>query len=163
MPRSRMGGEGPCCGRGAGHADGPGGPGGRGGGMRGLVEPAVLAALGAQPAHGYDLRAAIEALTDGVLVIDPGGLYRILRRMEDDGLVASAWEAGDHGPQRRTYRLTAEGTDVLRCWLDRLDARRRAIDGIVAAATAATADGPTPTNRPTGASGAGDDDTRSTR
>ena len=128
-------GGGRCCRRGG---DGGGDRPGHGGGLRGLLEPALLAVLAARPAHGYDLRLSLDELTGGVLSIDAGGLYRILRRMEDDGLVASVWETGEHGPQRRTYRLTGDGLDVLRCWVDRLDGRRRAIDGILAAAVAAT-------------------------
>lgn len=139
-------GSGRCCRRGGG--GGGGGGDGHGGGMRWLLEPAILSALGAHPAHGYDLRLSLDELTDGFLGVDPGGLYRQLRRMEDDGLVASAWESGEHGPQRRTYQLTEEGLDVLRCWIDRLGARRSAIDGILAAARSAThgAGGATPTS-----------------
>lgn len=107
----------------------------RGGAMRGLLEPAILAALGARPGHGYELRASLDASTAGLLEVDPGGLYRILRRMEGDGLVASAWETGDHGPQRRTYRLTEKGVGELRCWIERLGARRAVIDGITASAS----------------------------
>lgn len=130
-------GGGGCCGR-------RGGGDRHGGGMRGLLEPALLAAIAARPAHGYDLRVSLEDLTAGALSIDAGGLYRVLRRMEDDGLVASTWQDGEHGPQRRTYHLTADGLDVLRCWIDRLHARRHAIDGILAAARAATqSDDPT--------------------
>lgn len=126
-------------GTGGGPGDGPGGGPGTGPGLRGLLEPAVLAALGTHPAHGYDLRDSLEALTAGAVAIDPGGLYRLLRRLEEDGLVSSAWESGDHGPQRRTYRLTDDGREVLRCWVTRLEARRRAIDAIVAAAGATAA------------------------
>lgn len=133
--------EGRCC-------RSQGGDGGRHGeGMRGLLEPAILAALGERPAHGYDLRASLDELTEGLLTVDPGGLYRALRRMEDDGLVASTWQTGGHGPQRRTYELTEDGIDVLRCWIDRLGARRTAIDRILTA-TLAAINGATPSPAP---------------
>lgn len=113
------------CGRGH-------GGGGRGGGAS-LLEPAVLAALTAANSHGYDLRAALEELTSGFLVADPGGLYRALRRMEDDGLMVSTWTEGEHGPQRRTYRITDDGREALRLWAERLSAQRTALDGILSA------------------------------
>lgn len=44
---------------------------------------------------------------------DPAGLYRALRDMEDDGLVTSSWELGDHGPARRMYAVTDQGLAAL--------------------------------------------------
>lgn len=96
-----------------------------------MLEPAVLAALTTATSHGYDLRAAVEDLTCGFLVVDPGGLYRTLRRMEEDGLVVSTWTEGEHGPQRRTYRLTPDGLEALALWTDRLAAQRTALEGIL--------------------------------
>lgn len=129
MPYGRGRGGGGC-------GDGRGG-GGRGGGGRGgkggLLEPAVLAALTAATSHGYDLRAAVEELTCGFLVVDPGGLYRALRRMEDDALVVSTWTEGEHGPQRRTYRITNDGREALGLWSERLTSQRAALDGILRA------------------------------
>lgn len=122
--------------RGCGNGRGGGGcgrRGGRGGGGGSLLEPAILAALATQTAHGYDLRTSVEDLTRGFLAVDPGGLYRTLRRMEDDGLVASAWTDGEHGPQRRTYRITDDGHEVLGFWLGRLEGRKRALDGLIQA------------------------------
>jgi DNA-binding PadR family transcriptional regulator len=110
------------------------------GARRGLLEPAVLAALAGAPAHGYDLRSAVDDLTAGVVAVDPGGLYRALRRMEDDGLVASTWEEGTHGPQRRTYRITDDGREQLRHWLSHLTARREAIARVLLAACTANED-----------------------
>ena len=124
-------GRGGCC---QGHAHQLGLGGGRGG----LVEPAVLTVLTGGPVHGYDLRAALDEATCGFLVVDPGGLYRLLRRMEEDGLVTSAWVEGDHGPQRRTYQLTADGHEALAAWRPRLLARRHAIDNLLAVGSRST-------------------------
>ena len=44
---------------------------------------------------------------------DLGALYRVLRSMEDDGLVASSWEDSTLGPDRRVYRITARGRQAL--------------------------------------------------
>lgn len=95
---------------------------GRGRGRRGglgrgsLLEPALLASLAGGASHGYGLRGAIEELTSGFVVADPGGIYRVLQRLEEEGLVVSDWAEGDFGPQRRQYRLTSSGRDVLSEW-----------------------------------------------
>ena len=108
------------------------GPGARGRGA--LLEPAVLASLGEQRAHGYDLRKTVEAMTGGRVCVDPGGLYRLLRRLEEDGFVQSAWLEGEHGPQRREYGLTDDGRALLAHWKEYLvgeiEAHRSVVDAI---------------------------------
>lgn len=101
---------------------------GRGGG---LLEPALLAVLASQPSHGYDLRRAVEDLSGGLVCMDPGGTYRALRRLEEEGYVVSSWSAGGHGPQRREYELTGEGRSLLGEWTERLRRRERAFRSVI--------------------------------
>lgn len=109
----------PCCRR-------------AGGGGRGaLVEPAALAALLTRSGHGYDLRREIRGFTGGELEVDAGGLYRVLRRLEEDGFVTSEWAPGDSGPQRRDYELTAEGRELAEDWVAHLRERER-VSGVLA-------------------------------
>lgn len=76
-----------------------------------FLRPCLLLLLREQPAHGYDL---LERLTPfGFSREDPGRLYRALRALEADGLVHSAWETSDSGPDRRTYTLTRPGMEAL--------------------------------------------------
>ena len=81
---------------------------------RNFVRSCVLLLTAEAPAHGYDLLDRLE--TVGVVGADAGGLYRILRSMEQEGLLTSHWETSDAGPARRTYRLTDEGIDWLHAW-----------------------------------------------
>ena len=97
----------------------------RGVGRGALVEPAALVALLHAGAHGYDLKRAITDLLGGAVTIDAGGLYRVLRRLEDEGFVKSTWVEGESGPQRRQYELTAEGRDLAEDWLVHLRERER--------------------------------------
>ncbi len=113
------GGGRPCCRR----------AGGGGGGA--FVEPAALAALLGVSAHGYDLRREIREITGGELDVDAGGLYRTLRRLEDEGFVTSRWESGESGPQRRDYALTAEGRELAHDWIAHLRERQR-LSGLLA-------------------------------
>ena len=103
----------------------------RGRGQGALIEPLVLAALARAEAHGYDLVRTIEEMTGGEVVPDAGGIYRVLRRLEADGVVASEWQEGDSGPQRRSYRLTAEGHALLVHWVGHLEERRKALDVLI--------------------------------
>jgi DNA-binding PadR family transcriptional regulator len=97
---------------------------GRCGGRKGaLTEPLVLAALQRTVAHGYDLRTAITQMTDERATIDAGGLYRTLRRLEEDGFVTSEWTEGESGPQRRAYCITAEGLELAEDWARHLRSR----------------------------------------
>ena len=116
--RDDCGGEGaarqPCCRR-------------RGGGGGALVEPAALAALLYAGGYGYDMRKAILERTNGEVDVDVGGLYRSLRRLEDEGAVASRWCDEDVGPRRREYELTQQGVELAEQWLDALRARRRSM------------------------------------
>jgi len=90
-------------------------------------EPAVLLLLRERPAHGYELLDALPDLT-GEARVDMGNLYRVLRGLEEDGLVTSRWEAGEPGPAKRTYELTLAGTRLLDEWASALQRSRTRID-----------------------------------
>jgi len=98
---------------------------GGGAGRGALVEPAVLAALLREGGHGYDLRKTIFELTGDEVNVDAGGLYRILRRLEEEGFVRSSWVEGETGPQRREYELTPEAKELAEDWIAHLRERER--------------------------------------
>jgi len=78
---------------------------------RNFLRPSVLLLLRESPAHGYDLLERAQAF--GFTRADPGGLYRVLRSLEEDGLVRSAWEPSPQGPDRRIYEITRAGAERL--------------------------------------------------
>ena len=78
---------------------------------RNFLRPCILLLLREEPAHGYDLLQRLRPL--GFSRDDPGRLYRALRVLESDGLVRSAWEGSDAGPDRRVYELTRGGMEAL--------------------------------------------------
>lgn len=100
-------------------------------GKAGLLEPTVLAAMASTPSYGYVLRRRVEEMTGGALSADPGSMYRLLRRLEQDGAVESAWASGEFGPQRREYTLTEQGKCLLSCWKDFLVEQQRLHQGII--------------------------------
>jgi PadR family transcriptional regulator PadR len=75
---------------------------------RGCLVVAVLAALRDEQC-GYTLR---KLLAEQNLIIDEGTLYPLLRRLEGQGLLASEWRQQDKR-NKRFYRLTSEGTEIL--------------------------------------------------
>ena len=95
-----------------------------------FVEPAVLLLLRERRAHGYELLDALPDLT-GDARVDMGNLYRVLRALEEDGLVQSEWEAGAPGPAKRTYELTPEGRRLLDEWATALGRSRERIDSFL--------------------------------
>ena len=92
-----------------------------------FTEPAILLLLRERPAHGYELLEALPALT-GEARVDMGNLYRVLRALEEDGLVSSQWESGEPGPAKRTYELTAAGARLLDEWATALRRSRERVD-----------------------------------
>ena len=84
-----------------------------------FVEPSLLLLLRERPLHGYELLERISELgVEGR--VDIGNLYRLLRALEEEGLVSSEWSAELPGPAKRTYELTAEGRKLLDRWAEAL-------------------------------------------
>ncbi|MFN8668083.1 MAG: PadR family transcriptional regulator [Gemmatimonadaceae bacterium] len=83
----------------------------------------LLLALSEEERHGYALAREIADRTDGLIALEPGNLYRIIRRLEEEGLVApSARRAAGDGDdeRRRYYRLTTLGGQVAALEVQRL-------------------------------------------
>ena len=71
-------------------------------------EPALLLLLRERPTHGYELLEALPALT-GEARVDMGNLYRVLRALEEDGLVTSRVLAAAIG--RAPFDLVVAGVE----------------------------------------------------
>jgi PadR family transcriptional regulator, regulatory protein PadR len=93
-----------------------------------LVQPAVMAVLARQPSHGYAILQQLEPLAmfqgQGP---DATGLYRLLKSMEEKGLVVSSWDLADSGPAKRRYELTRRGNACLQKWVGTLEQYERAV------------------------------------
>jgi DNA-binding PadR family transcriptional regulator len=108
-----------------------------------FVEPVTLYLLRIRGrTHGYDLVGALNdnALTDSH--IEPGALYRALRRLEENGFVVSAWDVSGGGPARRVYELTPAGEEHLREWLAVLERLSGSLTRFVKDIRATLGDGP---------------------
>lgn len=75
---------------------------------RGVIVLAVLSQLGREQ-YGYSL---LKLLSDKGLGVDQGTLYPLLRRLEGQGLLQSAWKI-EEGRPRRYYVISSEGQKLL--------------------------------------------------
>jgi DNA-binding PadR family transcriptional regulator len=75
---------------------------------RGIVVLAVLSQMDTAR-YGYSL---IQQLAEQGLDIEEGTLYPLLRRLEQQGLLASEWDTGEARP-RKYYRISPAGREVL--------------------------------------------------
>ena len=124
-----------------------------------FVEPTLLLLLRERPLHGYELLERIPEL--GVeRRVDIGNLYRLLRSLEDEGLVRSEWSADLPGPAKRTYELTDEGRRLLDRWAEALRRAQGTISSFLERYEASLA---TPSSGRTGSAGASVGNDRSTQ
>ena len=74
---------------------------------RGTVVLACLVTL-RRPGYGY---ALLETLNGAGFAVDANTLYPLLRRLEKQGLLESAWNTDEARP-RKFYRTTADGEQL---------------------------------------------------
>ena len=78
----------------------------------------LLALLANGPAHGYELKQAMEQQFGSVLPpLNAGQIYTTLSRLERDGLVQDDAVAQNGRPNKRVYRLTEAGQVELSGWV----------------------------------------------
>src|SRR5216110_2640695 len=88
---------------------------------RGHQELLVLEALRTGRAHGYGIIQLLRLRSGGAFDLAEGTVYPVLRKLENERLVKSAW-AEVQGRRRRVYQLTAAGRREL---AERKEAWRR--------------------------------------
>ena len=86
---------------------------------KGLLTFWILLLLHERPMYVFEMGQALETASQGTMSADERSLYRALRRFEWSGFVESEWQDSDVGPQRRYYRLSALGAELLRRFTER--------------------------------------------
>jgi PadR family transcriptional regulator, regulatory protein PadR len=79
---------------------------------KGHLDALVLAALEAEPAHGYAVVRRLRSRSGEVFRLSEGTVYPALHRLERDRLVRSRWTSAK-GRRRRVYRITSAGREAL--------------------------------------------------
>ena len=84
---------------------------------KGVLELLVLGTICKNPTYGYDLMARLREGSQDFFALKEGTLYPILYRLEDEGLIQSAWSQGEgKNAPKKIYSATEKG---------RQEARRR--------------------------------------
>jgi len=81
--------------------------------LKGHLDAIVLAALEAGSAHGYAIIETIRQRSAGTFDLPEGTVYPALHRLEQAGLLSSAWTTPPNGRKRRVYSLTKTGSAAL--------------------------------------------------
>ena len=77
--------------------------------LPGTLDLLILKAVSLGELHGYGVLLRIEQITAGALQVQQGALYPALYRLEQDGLIGSAWGTSDNNRRAKFYRLTPAG------------------------------------------------------
>ena len=102
-----------------------------GGNLPRFVQPVLLALLAREPMHGYVLvRKLADTGLFGSRKPDMTGCYRMLREMEQNGVLESISDRGE-GPSRRKYAVTGRGRQCLNRWIDSLSRNRDHLERVM--------------------------------
>ncbi|MEZ4413492.1 MAG: PadR family transcriptional regulator [Gemmatimonadales bacterium] len=100
--------------------------------LKGTLDVLILKTLGWGPSHGYAISRWIQQCTGDELHIEEGALYPALRRLEEKGLLESAWQTTATGREAKVYTLTASGRQQLKAevtaWSRYVSAMTRALE-----------------------------------
>jgi PadR family transcriptional regulator PadR len=67
-----------------------------------------------QYTYGYKLIKEIEKRSEGYFQFKEGTVYPALHRLENEGLIQGEWQKPQNGQEKRYYRITEKGKQVLR-------------------------------------------------
>lgn len=74
----------------------------------------VLSLLQDGEKYGYEMTAELEKRSDGTFSLKEGTLYPLLHNLERDGYVKSHVKEAPNGRERKYYRLTKAGGELLK-------------------------------------------------
>jgi DNA-binding PadR family transcriptional regulator len=80
--------------------------------QKGYIRIAVLILLSKKPYHGYEIMREIKERTMGFWRPTAGGIYPILRNLEDSRYIEGKWDL-QKKRKRKIYRITQAGKQVL--------------------------------------------------
>ena len=61
------------------------------------------------PLHGFGVARRIEQMARGILSLNQGTIYPALLRLEQQGLIASAWGTSENNRRAKFYNITRAG------------------------------------------------------
>ena len=79
----------------------------------------LLLSLRQEPLYVSELKNKIEEVTEGTISCEEQSLYRSLRKYYDLEIVEYDMREGNKGPERKYYKLTALGEELLNNFIQR--------------------------------------------
>jgi DNA-binding PadR family transcriptional regulator len=83
------------------------------------VKHALLGILNEAPAHGYDLKRAFDERLGDLWTLNVGQIYTTLDRLAAEGLVEYEAVMQTDKPDKKIYRITAQGIEEFESWRKR--------------------------------------------
>ena len=77
--------------------------------LQGTLDLLILRTLTRDAMHGWAVSHRIQEISRDALRVNQGSLYPALHRLEDNGLVRSAWGISELGRRAKFYEITAAG------------------------------------------------------
>lgn len=86
---------------------------GESGTVRGTADTLDLMILktlrASDPQHGFGIARRIEQISEQVLKLNEGSVYKALTRLQQQGSIKSAWGASENNRKARFYSITKRG------------------------------------------------------
>lgn len=81
------------------------------------IKYALLGILAEKDRHGYELKSRFDEKVGEFWSLNFGQIYTTLDRLEKENLVSHDREVQERRPDRKIFRITAEGREELATWL----------------------------------------------
>ena len=79
---------------------------------KGVLEMLVLQLICREATYGYELLSRLKNGSGGMFTLKEGTLYPILYRLEDEGMIAASWTAGEGKvAPKKIYTATEKGRE----------------------------------------------------
>ena len=76
---------------------------------QGTLDLLILTIVASGPQHGYAIAQRLQRISNDVIQVRQGSLYPALHRLDNRGLLATAWRHSDTGRDAKYYSLTKTG------------------------------------------------------
>ena len=98
---------------------------------QGTLELMILAILAREPLHGYGITQRLTTLSRDSFQVNPGSLFPMLYRLEQDGKLAGEWRPTENNRTAKYYRLTASGRRQLERHRERYERTTLAVASVL--------------------------------
>ena len=99
-----------------------------------FIRPAVLTVLArnSEWIHGYLIVQKLRGMRMFKdKPADLAGIYKLLKAMQKEGLIKARWNTPKSGLAKRELRMTSEGRDCLKLWLQTLKSYHVSINDLI--------------------------------